>query len=140
MNGNEFALHVVTPEGTFLKADVSMIEFPSQTGELGILAGHMPMLVDLAAGELRVYRNGDADCYAVAGGYVQVLPQLVRVVASFAENGAPETDIDVACARARNALETAAAEDPALVAVELQNLKAELLRLAQRRPRQRGKS
>ena len=138
MNGALLNLEVVTPEGLFLKQPVDMIEFPSEAGELGILGGHVPILTSLATGELRVYQTGRIDYYAVAGGYVQVLPELVRVVATFAITGAAETEIDAACQRAKSALETAAAEDPALIAAEIASLKGALIRLSQQRPKKRG--
>lgn len=130
MDGHQFGLEMVTPEGTFLKAPVDMLEFPSSTGELGILPGHTPLLVDLAAGELRVYRQGQVELFAVAGGFVQVRPNSVRVVAAFASDGEDEA-IDAACQRARYALETTLPEDPELITADLIQLKGELLRLRQ---------
>ncbi len=137
MTVEQLALSIVTPDGAFLEADVRGVEFPSQVGELGILPGHMPILVDLAAGELRVYRNGGVESYAVAGGFVQVRPQAVRIVATFASTGEAEAEIEAACQRARQALETAATEDPAVIAAELADLKAELARLCEEKKRQR---
>jgi F-type H+-transporting ATPase subunit epsilon len=131
MSLEQFALAIVTPDGAFLNADVEGVEFPSFVGELGVLPGHVPILVDLAAGELRVYRNGGVDSYAVAGGFVQVRPQAVQIVATFASAGEAEAEIDAACQRAKQALETAAMEDPAVIAAELADLKTELAHLCQ---------
>jgi F-type H+-transporting ATPase subunit epsilon len=137
MEPDQLLLEVVTPDGPFLKTAVEMVEFPSSVGELGILPGHIPMLVDLAAGELRIYRQGRVEQYAVAGGFVEIAPARIRVLATFASHGGPHIEIDAACHRARLALETAATEGPAEIAAELADLRSELLHLAQDAKRKR---
>lgn len=128
-NGHHFELAVVTPEGSLVQTDVQMVEFTTSVGELGILPGHIPMLVDLAPGELRLHRNGTVDRYVVTGGFVQVHPGLVRVVASFATSGLAENEIEAACQRAKAAMEQAAGEDPALIAASLADFRGELTRM-----------
>lgn len=124
-------LEIVTPEGRLMSRNVEMIEFPSESGELGILPGHAPLVADLAAGEMRVYERGSLEYLAVAGGYVQVYPSLVRVVATFATAVDDATQIEQACTRARTALETAATESPAVIAGELLSLKTGLMHAAE---------
>lgn len=121
---------MVTPEGEYFRGRVDMVEFPSDAGELGILPGHVPLLVGLSGGELRVYRQGDLDRYAVAGGFVQVQPGELRVMATFAATGAELMEIDLACQRARKALEAATEEDPVVIAGELAALRSEMTRLS----------
>lgn len=127
-NGHHFDLALVTPEGSKVQTAVEMVEFPTSVGELGIFPGHIPMLVDLAPGELRIHRNGEVESFVVAGGFVQVHPVLVRVVASFATSGVGEDEIEAACQRAKAAIEQAAGEDPALIAASLADFRTELSR------------
>jgi len=137
MNPRLLELHVVTPEGEFLRMPADMVEFPSMAGELGILPGHAPLLIDIGAGELRIHRHGQVECFAVAGGFVQIYPYQVRIIATFASAG-DEKEIDAACQRAQQALENAATASPNLIAMELADLKRELLRLKQTRQRKKS--
>lgn len=133
MSENDFYLELVTPEGRVFNAPVDMVELPTMSGELGIYPGHVPLLADVAAGELRVHVQSEIQYFALAGGYVQVFPSFMRIVASFACSGEDEAQIESACERAQAALERAQSEDPALVAAELRDLRRELVSLSGRK-------
>ena len=128
-----FALEIVTPEGRLATEEVELVEFPGSAGEMGIYAGHTPLLVALGVGEMRVHRRGEVEHYAVAEGYVQIRPDFVRVAATFASTGEEEAHIEKACQRAKNALETAARESPAVIKGELESIKNQLVRIAEHR-------
>ena len=130
-------VELVTPEGRLLEIEAEQVEYPSSAGELGILPGHVPLLTDLSAGELRIISPGQVRRFVVAGGYVQVYPQSVRVVATFASTGEEEAAIETAWQRAKEALETAANVSPAVLAAELYVLRHEFLRLKQNQMRPR---
>jgi F-type H+-transporting ATPase subunit epsilon len=110
-----------------------MVELPTMSGELGIYPGHVPLLADVSAGELRVHTHNNIQYFALAGGYVQVFPSFIRIVASFASSGEDEAQIENACERAKAALEQAQSEDPALIAAELRDLRGELMSLSMRK-------
>ncbi len=135
MEDGQMDLEIVTPQGSLLQGAVDMVEFPSQAGDMGIYPGHVPLLVDLAAGTLRVHKGGQEELFAVAGGYVQIYGGLVRVVATFAITDEEAAAVDEACQRAKNALETTQAEPPAKIAEELEMLKTELLFLREHKAR-----
>ncbi len=80
-----FQLSIVTAERTVLNEEVDMVIAPGAAGELGILARHEPLLTTLKPGELRVLQNGQWDYLAVAGGFMQVDPRGVTVLADAAE-------------------------------------------------------
>ena len=129
-------VEIVTPEGVMRRTQASLIEFPSADGELGILAGHAPLVSDLAVGQLRIFARDNLERFAVAGGFVEVLPGRVRILAVFASAETESVAIEDACVRARAALETAAGQSPAQIAAEMVSLKGEFARLAQlRKPR-----
>jgi len=99
---DKLRLDVVTPERHLVAESVDEVILPGSQGSFGVLPGHAPLLTDLDIGPL-VYRRGqERRELAVAGGFVEVLPDRVTVLAEVAE--APE-EIDVT--RAEQAKERA---------------------------------
>lgn len=97
-------LDVVTPERVLVAESVDEVVLPGSQGSFGVLPGHAPLLTDLDIGPLEYRRGQERRRLAVAGGFVEVLPDRVTVLAETAE--APE-DIDLA--RAEKAKERAEA-------------------------------
>jgi F-type H+-transporting ATPase subunit epsilon len=90
-------LEIVTPERMLIRETVDEIQVPGSEGYLGILPGHTPLLSTLTVGELW-YRVGSITTHlAVAGGFVEVLPDRVTILARVAERA---EEIDVARAEA----------------------------------------
>ena len=90
-------LEIVTPDRSIVREEVDEIQVPGSEGYLGILPGHTPLLATLKVGELW-YRTGrDTQHLAIAGGFVEVLPDHVTVLAQVAERA---QEIDVARAEA----------------------------------------
>lgn len=93
----KLALEIVTPDRALVREDVDEVQLPGQEGYFGVLPGHTPLLAVLKVGELW-YRIGQEKHYlAVAGGFVEVLPDRVTVLAQIAERA---HEIDVARAEA----------------------------------------
>lgn len=97
-----FVLEIATPEKLVLRQAVSEAQIPAANGYLGVLPEHSPLLSELGIGELSYSADGVTKKMCVAGGWVEVLPDYVRVLADRAENA---DEIDVA--RAQKALERA---------------------------------
>jgi F-type H+-transporting ATPase subunit epsilon len=98
-----FVLEIATPERLLIRADVREAQVPASNGYLGIMPGHSPLLAELGAGELSfVMPNGTRKYLAVDGGWTEVLPDRVRVLATHAEK-ADEIDAE----RAQEALNRA---------------------------------
>lgn len=91
-------LEIVTPSRRVVEVEVDEVRLPGALGEMGVLPGHIPLLTSLAAGPLTYFVDGNATKYAVRGGFAEVLPERVTVLATVAE--AP-SEIDVAAARQR---------------------------------------
>ncbi|MBM3821249.1 MAG: F0F1 ATP synthase subunit epsilon [Acidimicrobiia bacterium] len=90
-------LEVVTPDRAVVREEVDEVQLPGAEGYLGVLPGHAPLLATLTVGELW-YRIGQQRQYlAIAGGFVEVLPERVTVLAQTAERA---QEIDVARAEA----------------------------------------
>src|SRR6266704_156883 len=76
---------LVTPERALVHEHVDELQIPGAEGYLGILPGHAPLFSELKVGELG-YRIGDRWFWlSVAWGFVEVLPDQVRVLAETAE-------------------------------------------------------
>lgn len=86
-------LTVVTPDRQVVREQVHEVQVPARNGYLGILPGHAPLLSELQAGELS-YRQGNHWSYlAIFGGFVEVLPGRVIVLAESSERG-EEIDVE----------------------------------------------
>lgn len=68
---------VISPEAVLFEGSAQSVVAPAFDGEVGILTGHAPMVTLLGNGTLRV---GDGPSFKVAGGFVQVVDNHVRVV------------------------------------------------------------
>jgi F-type H+-transporting ATPase subunit epsilon len=103
-------LTVVTPERQLLHGDVVEVTIPGLDGELGVLPGHAPLMTELGIGELRCHAKGSGQYVALAilGGFAEVLPDRVTVLAEIAER-AEEIDLtraEAALARAEKRIAT----------------------------------
>ena len=78
-------LNIVTPDGPTFKGAVESLVLPAFEGELGVLPGHMPLMCVLKPGELRYHKDGATQLLAVSGGFAQIGPDKVTVLAETAE-------------------------------------------------------
>jgi F-type H+-transporting ATPase subunit epsilon len=85
-------LEIVTAERVVFSDDVDMVIAPGIQGELGILPHHTPLMTTLQAGALRIKKDGVEDCMAISGGFLEVRPERVIVLADACER-AEEIDI-----------------------------------------------
>lgn len=90
-------LEIVTAERVVLSEQVDMVSAPSAEGRLGILPRHEAMLAVLLPGELHYTKNGISTPFAISGGFIEVLPDRVTVLADTAERA---DEIDEARAEA----------------------------------------
>jgi len=131
------ALEVVTPERLLVREDVTAVQVPAANGYLGILPGHAALLAELGTGFLNYDTGGQRWYLAVHGGYLEILADRMRVVATAAER-AEEIDVE----RARQALKRAQEQilqaslgvDPAFALHAIQRAQARLDAAAQKQP------
>jgi len=76
-----FKLQVVAPDSPSIMEDVTSVILPGGAGEFGVLAQHMPLISTLKPGTLEVTKDGVKEFYFIAGGYVEVNPTSVIVLA-----------------------------------------------------------
>lgn len=138
-------LEIVTPERLAYQGTVDSVTLPGSEGELGVLPHHAPLVSMLGVGELRFKRGGQEESFAIAGGFVQVRPDKVVVMAETADL-AGEIDLEraqEARREAERALESGFHEAADLSAARAALQTALLrIRVAERRhregPRHRG--
>ena len=93
-------VNVVTPDGPVVDAEVEMVSTKAKSGELGILAGHVPLVAPLDIAAVRLKNGSETEFVAVNGGFLEVRPDVVTILAQSAEKA--ET-IDLARAQAAKA-------------------------------------
>ncbi len=105
--------HIVSAEREIFSGQVAMISLTGTLGELGILPGHAPLLTGIRPGPVHLRaENGDEDVFYASGGFLEIQPGVVTVLADTALRA---DDIDEAAAvearqEAERALSEAAAE------------------------------
>jgi F-type H+-transporting ATPase subunit epsilon len=86
-------IDIVTAERVVYSEDVDAVIAPGIEGQLGILPHHAPLMTTLQAGELRVKRGSEEDTLAISGGFLEVRPDRVIILADTAER-AEEIDME----------------------------------------------
>ncbi|MCR4990011.1 MAG: ATP synthase F1 subunit epsilon [Lachnospiraceae bacterium] len=93
MADNLFKLRIITPERTFFEGDVSMVEFNTTEGEVGILKGHIPLTVVIAPGIITITDESGVREAALHAGFAEVLQDGVVIMAEIIE-WPQEIDLD----------------------------------------------
>ena len=86
-----FNFELVSPETLAFSGPVDQVDVPGSEGDFGVLAGHAPLIALLRPGVLTVYAGGEQTKLVVLGGFAEVNPQGMTVLADFA---APVADVD----------------------------------------------
>lgn len=137
---SKIKLDIVTVEKLVFSQDVDGVIAPGVEGELGILPQHAPLVTMLQPGVVIIKADGEETEMAVSGGYMEVRPEYIIILADSAER-AEEIDIaraEAARARAEQARGEAPAGAEAALAAEAA-LKRSLVRLKVARRRRREK-
>jgi F-type H+-transporting ATPase subunit epsilon len=106
-------LEVVSPARRLLSEEVDEVRIPGVLGELGVLPGHTPLLTALGTGPVSFTKASRERMLVVQGGFAEVLPDRVTVLARIAETP-EEVDVDAArreLGEAEAALPTAGADE-----------------------------
>jgi F-type H+-transporting ATPase subunit epsilon len=93
---------IVSQDRLVYEGEAEMVIVPGSLGEMGILPGHAPLLSTLDLGVIRVKSGDQEEVFTVTGGFIEVQPDIVTIMADAAEN---VNDIDVQ--RAEEAMERA---------------------------------
>ena len=88
---------IVTQDRSLFEGEADMVIAPGSDGEFGILPNHAPLLTTLEYGVLIVKNQGQEEAFAIAGGILEVRPDVVTVLADVGEH---VDEIDLARAEA----------------------------------------
>ena len=129
-----FDIEVATPERLVFREAATEAQIPCKNGYIGVLPGHAPLLSELGIGYASYLAGGRKSYFAVHGGFVEVLPDKVRVLAETVEK-AEEIDVkraETALHRAQEQLADPHVEmDPALALSAMFRAQARLDTVAQ---------
>ncbi|SDI90295.1 F0F1 ATP synthase subunit epsilon [Billgrantia gudaonensis] len=93
---NSFKCEIVSAEASIYSGEVEQVVASGVMGDLGILPGHAPLLTELQPGPIRVIHDGgQEENYYVSGGFLEVQPDVVTVLA---DSAARAKDLDEAAA------------------------------------------
>jgi F-type H+-transporting ATPase subunit epsilon len=76
---------LISPDRSLFDGEATSIVAPAFDGQVGILPGHAPFLTLLGTGSLTIAQGGSSSRFTVAGGFLQVVGDTVRVVAEHAD-------------------------------------------------------
>jgi F-type H+-transporting ATPase subunit epsilon len=126
-------LEIVTAERIVLTDEVDQINAPTRDGRVGILPKHEALLTILDTGELTIIKNGEATPFAVSGGFMEVLPDRVTILADTADRAEEidEARAEEARARAEEARQQAQTSEDIVRAEAELRLAMTRLRVAQ---------
>jgi F-type H+-transporting ATPase subunit epsilon len=88
------ALHLefVSPESVLFSGDVDQVDLPGAEGDMGILPGHAPLVTTLRPGIVTIFRGGAREPVVVIGGFAEVSPEGLTVLA---DRAVPRADFDM---------------------------------------------
>jgi len=87
---------IVSADESIFSGLIEMVVATGSLGELGVTAGHAPLLSDLKPGPVRLIKqNGEEEIYYLSGGYLEVQPNMVS---SLADTAVRANDLDEAAA------------------------------------------
>ena len=95
-------LEIVSPDRMVYAADIDMLIARSTGGEIGILPKHIPLVTGLQPHAMKIHVDAKEQLIAVAGGFMEVTPEKITVLATAAEE-----PIDIDINRAQRAYERA---------------------------------
>lgn len=114
-------LEIVAPCSVLVSEEVDQVSAVGTLGEFGVLPGHCQMLTSLKMGEVKFSKAGSVTSLFCSGGYAEVGPEKVTILAEAAELSA-EIDVD----RANEALKKAQDELSTIPAGDLRRKEVEL--------------
>jgi len=102
----QLKLKIVTPERLILEEMVDQVSLPTTLGEITVMPDHIPLITELASGDVVAYVNGEHVPMAVVGGFIEVKKNEeniteVAVLADFAEHLTELSDDKIEKAKAR---------------------------------------
>ena len=100
---DKITFDLVSPEKLLLSEQAEMVTIPGREGDMGVMAGHMPLISTLRPGTITVTNAGGEQRFFVAGGFAEVTAEKLTVLAEeavpFAELDSPAIELRIASAQ-----------------------------------------
>jgi F-type H+-transporting ATPase subunit epsilon len=93
-----FAVSLVCPEALVFAGEADQVDLPGAEGDLGVLAGHAPIVTALRPGIIRVIAHGRDDRFVILGGVAEFSASSLNVLA---DSASPIDKFDVAELKAK---------------------------------------
>lgn len=77
-------VEVVSPEGLVFQGEADEVLLPTEKGEIGVLPHHIPLFTKLIGGEVRIKQGSKDTSFAISGGFLEVNPASLVILADFA--------------------------------------------------------
>jgi F-type H+-transporting ATPase subunit epsilon len=137
---NKIKFEITTPERVVFSDEVDEVVLPTSSGEIGVLPHHIPLVSILVPGEVRIKKGSEIVHMAVSGGFIQVRPDKVVVLADSAdrEEEIDEQKAEEARQRAKKLLSATRVDAAEFAAISAQ-LEKELARLKVTRRRRKSR-
>lgn len=81
----KMTLQIIKPDGEFYQGDVTMVELNTADGQMGIYPGHIPVIVGIAPGILKIHEGSEVKKAALLTGFMEILPEKVIILAESAD-------------------------------------------------------
>jgi ATP synthase, F1 epsilon subunit (delta in mitochondria) len=81
-----FKLKIVTPKGIYKETDIEMLNLRTTSGQIGILANHLPLASAIDISEMNYIQNGERYIFALSGGFVYVNEEETTIIANAIES------------------------------------------------------
>ncbi|QBK13082.1 ATP synthase F1 subunit epsilon [Thermoactinomyces vulgaris] len=85
MMGNKVQLDIVTPERIVYSKHIDMVVTKAANGEIGVMAKHVPFVSPIIGDTVRVKNDGSEETFKISGGFIEVRPDKVTILAESAE-------------------------------------------------------
>ena len=80
-----FKVKVISPDRVFFEGEADFLELKTSEGDIGILAGHIPLTAIIAPGIMKITKDGEVKEASLLEGFIEILPDRVTVLAESCE-------------------------------------------------------
>lgn len=88
---NKIRCTVVTYNHNLLDQDVDMVVLPGLEGEIGVLFNHAPMVIEMRAGQLKIYIDSGVRLYHITGGFAHIAHNNCSIIADIEQDSYNKT-------------------------------------------------
>lgn len=81
-----FKLKIVTPKGIYKETEIEMLNLKTTSGQIGVLANHLPLASAIDISEMNYIQNGERYIFAISGGFIYVNEEETTIIANAIES------------------------------------------------------